>query len=148
MQQKAGIILFGSGQPMTRTEEREQAFILIFEKEFNRDIPIEDIITYANEADVFEESDFSSLLAKSVCENLETIDAIIEEFSIGWKKSRLPKVTVSILRLAICEIMFVDSIPEGVSINEAVELAKKYATPQDASFINGILGKYSRSRTQ
>lgn len=133
---------------MTRTEEREQAFVLIFEKEFNKDTSMDDIITYANEADVFEESAFASMLAKSVCENLEQIDAVIDEFSIGWKKSRLPKVTVSILRLAICEMLFVDSIPEGVSINEAVELAKKYATPQDASFINGILGKYSRSKAQ
>lgn len=133
---------------MTRTEEREQAFVLIFEKEFNKEMSIEDIITYANEAEVFEKSDFSSLLAKSVYENLEQIDTVIDEFSIGWKKNRLPKVTVSILRLAICEMMFVDSIPEGVSINEAVELAKKYATPQDASFINGILGKYSRSKAE
>lgn len=133
---------------MTRTEEREQAFILVFEKEFNQDTSMEDIITYANEAEIFEQSDFSALLAKSVCENLDAIDAVIDEFSIGWKKNRLPKVTVSILRLAICEMMFVDSIPEGVSINEAVELAKKYASPQDASFINGILGKYSRSKAQ
>lgn len=133
---------------MTRTEEREQAFILVFEKEFNQDTSMEDIITYANEAEIFEQSDFSALLAKSVCENLDAIDAVIDEFSIGWKKNRLPKVTVSILRLAICEMMFVDSIPVGVSINEAVELAKKYASPQDASFINGILGKYSRSKAQ
>lgn len=129
---------------MTRTEEREQAFVLIFEKEFNMDTSMDDIISYAAEADVFFESAFASSLAKAVFENIDAVDAVIDKYSIGWKKSRLPKTTLAILRLAICEMMFVDSIPESVSINEAVELAKKYATTEDASFVNGILGSYSR----
>lgn len=129
---------------MTRTEEREQAFVLIFEKEFNMDTSMDDIISYAAEADVFSESAFASSLAKAVFENIDAVDAVIDNYSIGWKKSRLPKTTLAILRLAICEMMFVDSIPESVSINEAVELAKKYATTEDASFVNGILGSYSR----
>lgn len=129
---------------MTRTEEREQAFVLIFEKEFNMDTSMDDIISYAAEADVFSESAFVSSLAKAVFENIDAVDAVIDKYSIGWKKSRLPKTTLAILRLAICEMMFVDSIPESVSINEAVELAKKYATTEDASFVNGILGSYSR----
>ncbi len=133
---------------MTRTEEREQAFILIFEKAFNPDVSVDNLIEYAEETELFEQSLFSQTLAKSVYENIDNIDPVIERFSVGWKKSRLPKVTLSILRLAICEIMYVDSVPESVSVNEAVELAKKYATPSDASFINGILGTYLRSRTQ
>lgn len=133
---------------MTRTEEREQAFILIFEKAFNPDVSVDNLIEYAEETELFEQSLFSQTLAKSVYENIENIDPVIEKYSVGWKKSRLPKVTLSILRLAICEIMYVDSVPESVSVNEAVELAKKYATPSDASFINGILGTYLRSRTQ
>ncbi len=133
---------------MTRTEEREQAFILIFEKAFNPDVSVDNLIEYAEETELFEQSLFSQTLAKSVYENIDNIDPVIEKYSVGWKKSRLPKVTLSILRLAICEIMYVDSVPESVSVNEAVELAKKYATPSDASFINGILGTYLRSRTQ
>ena len=129
---------------MTRTEEREQAFVLIFEKEFNMDTSMDDIISYAAEADVFAESACASSLAKAVFENIDAVDAVIDKYSIGWKKSRLPKTTLAILRLAICEMMFVDSIPESVSINEAVELAKKYATAEDASFGNGILGSHSR----
>lgn len=93
---------------------------------------------------MFSESAFASSLAKAVFENIDAVDAVIDKYSIGWKKSRLPKTTLAILRLAICEMMFVDSIPESVSINEAVELAKKYATAEDASFVNGILGSYSR----
>ena len=126
---------------MTRTEEREQAFVQKKKKEFNMDTSMDDIISYA---DVFSESAFASSLAKAVFENIDAVDAVIDKYSIGWKKSRLPKTTLAILRLAICEMMFVDSIPESVSINEAVELAKKYATAEDASFVNGILGSYSR----
>ena len=124
---------------MTRTEEREQAFVLIFEKEFNMDTSMDDIISYAAEADVFSEQAYASSLATAVIENIAAVAAVIDKYSIGWKKSRLPKTTLAILRLAICEMMFVDSIPESVSINEAVELAKKYATAEDASFVNGIL---------
>ena len=56
----------------------------------------------------------------------------------------MPKVSLAILRLALCEILYVPSIPSGVSINEAVELAKKFSSQEDASFINGVLGKYVR----
>lgn len=129
---------------MTRTQEREQAFIMIFEKAFNSDVGLDELFSYAYETESFEKSVFSEALVKTVFENLEAIDSVIEKYSIGWKISRLPKVTLSILRLAVCEIMFVDSIPESVSANEAVELAKKYATEADASFINGIIGTYLR----
>lgn len=133
---------------MTRTEEREQAFVLIFEKAFNMEASMDDIVSFAYEVELFEESVFAVSLAKAAYENLPAIDEIIENYAVGWKLNRIPKVTLSILRLALCEILFIDSIPEGVSINEAVELAKKYATPEDASFINGILGSYSRSKAQ
>jgi N utilization substance protein B len=131
---------------MTRTQEREQAFIMIFEKAFNSDITLDELFSYAYETESFEKSLFCETLTKSVFENLDAIDSVIEKYSIGWKISRLPKVTLSILRLAFCEIMFVDSIPESVSANEAVELAKKYATDADASFINGIIGTYLREK--
>lgn len=133
---------------MTRTEEREQAFVIVFEKAFNNEVDVDDLISYAKEVEVFSESLFSESLAKSVFENIDPIDEVIERYSIGWKKERLPKVSLSILRLALCEIMFVDSIPESVSVNEAVELAKKYATDSDASFINGLLGSYLRGLPQ
>ena len=133
---------------MTRTEEREQAFVIVFEKAFNNEVDVDDLISYAKEVEVFSESLFSESLAKSVFENIDPIDEVIERYSIGWKKERLPKVSLSILRLALCEIMFVDSIPESVSVNEAVELAKKYATESDASFIIGLLGSYLRGLPQ
>lgn len=130
---------------MTRTEEREQAFLLIFEKVFNMDTDCDDIIGYAAEARLLEPTVFSSALFKQTYEKIDEIDAVIEKYAIGWKKNRLSKVTLSVLRLAICEMRFVDAVPYGVSANEAVELAKKYATSDDAAFINGILGAYIRS---
>lgn len=130
---------------MTRTEEREQAFFLIFEKAFNMDTDCDDIIAYAVEARLLEPTVFSTALFKQTYEKLDEIDAVIEKYAIGWKKKRLSKVALSVLRLAICEILFVDAVPYGVSANEAVELAKKYATSDDAAFINGILGAYIRS---
>ena len=133
---------------MTRSVEREQAFILIFEKAFNMDVPEDDIIGFAAEARLMEPTVFSTYLFKQVYEKLAEIDAVIEQYAIGWKKERISKVALSVLRLAICEILFVDSVPSGVSANEAVELAKKYATTDDAAFINGILGTFIRSREQ
>ncbi len=130
---------------MTRSQEREQAFLLVFEKAFNMDTDNDDIIGYAVEARLLEPTVFSTALFKETYEKLDEIDAVIEKYAIGWKISRLSKVTLSVLRLAICEMRFVDSVPYGVSANEAVELAKKYASSDDASFINGILGAYIRS---
>lgn len=130
---------------MTRSQEREQAFLLVFEKAFNMDTDNDDIIGYAVEARLLEPTVFSTALFKETYEKLDEIDAVIEKYAIGWKKNRLSKVTLSVLRLAICEMRFVDSVPYGVSANEAVELAKKYASSDDASFINGILGAYIRS---
>ena len=133
---------------MTRSEEREQAFILIFEKAFNMDVPEDDLIGFAVETGLLEPTVFSTFLFKQVYEKLPEIDAVIERYAIGWKKERISKVALSVLRLAICEILFVDSIPSGVSANEAVELAKKYATADDAAYINGILGAFIRGRKQ
>ena len=129
---------------MTRTEEREQAFIFVFEKQFNDDVDTDELMSYAYETECSEKSLFSESLTKTVYENLDAIDEVIEKYSIGWKKERLPKVTLAILRLAIAEIMYLDSVPSSVSANEAVELAKKYGASSDASFINGILGSYIR----
>lgn len=129
---------------MTRTQEREQAFIMIFESEFNTEVGVDELFSYAYETESFEKSVYTENVTRLALEKLSDIDSVIEKYSVGWKKARLPKVTLAVLRLALCEIMFVDTVPVSVSANEAVELAKKYATESDASFINGILGTYIR----
>ena len=76
----------------------------------------------------------------SKLDNLKDIDSSINEFSAKWKTSRMPKVDLAIMRLAIGEIRFSEDIPEPVSVNEAINLAKKFSTDNSARFIHGILG--------
>ena len=76
----------------------------------------------------------------SILDNLKDIDSSINEFSAKWKTSRMPKVDLAIIRLAIGEIRFSEDIPEPVSVNEAINLAKKFSTDNSARFIHGILG--------
>lgn len=123
---------------MTRKKAREEAFILIFEKAFN-DNTVEEILEVAKEVRDLEPDDYINKVFFGVFENIEEIDALISEKAVGWKISRISKTALSILRLAIYEIKYFDDIPNSVSINEAVELSKIYATKEDASFVNGIL---------
>ena len=129
---------------MTRKEERTVAFTLVFEKMFNTESSIEELVENAAEADSLEVSAFSKMLAATVFEHIDDIDSLIDEFAVGWKKERIPKVSLAVMRLAICEMLYVDSIPVSVSINEAVELAKTFATSDDAAYINGILGSAAK----
>lgn len=131
---------------MTRRQAREQAFILLFEKSFNTEASIDDLIELAGELRMLEDDEFVTKLVHTACDNLEAIDEFISANSRGWKINRIPKVSLAIIRLALAEILFIDDIPDGVSVNEAVELAKVYSTPEDASFINGILGTAVRSK--
>ncbi|MBQ3052335.1 MAG: transcription antitermination factor NusB [Clostridia bacterium] len=123
---------------MTRKQAREEAFILIFEKIFSKE-SVEDILATAKEARDLEPDDYINNVFSGVYENLEELDRLIGDNTVGWKIERISKTSLCILRLSIYEIKFMEDIPNSVSINEAVELAKKYATQQDASFVNGIL---------
>ena len=98
----------------------------------------------AVENEVISESDFAKNLTVKVTENLEEINAAIERNSVKWKMNRISKVALAVMRLAICEILYYDDIPVGVSINEAVELCKKYASKDDYSFVNGILSAIAK----
>lgn len=122
-----------------RKQDREQAFIIIFEKLFS-DSTIEEIVNDAVESRELIPSDFAVDAAQGVYERVEEIDTAIKEHLIGWQMRRLSKVVLAIMRLAVYEIMFNSSIPASVSINEAVELSKKYAGKDDPAFINGVLG--------
>lgn len=123
---------------MTRKQAREEAFILVFEKEFNDDL-LQDVLSLAEEIRDIQADEYIKKVFFGVYENIEAIDEIISNNAVGWSIKRITKTALAILRLAIYEIKYYDEIPVSVSINEAVELAKKYATKEDASFINGIL---------
>lgn len=130
---------------MTRKEAREQAFIIIFEKEFNSEYTLDEIVEAAKDADLFEVDDFAANLSRKTLESLDKLDEVISaNLKGGWRIGRISKVSLAILRLAICEMTEFSDVPVSVSINEAVELAKKYATDQDSRFINGLLATVSR----
>ena len=131
---------------MTRTEARNEAFILVFEKIFSNQ-SVEDIISLATDSRDFEMDNDGYIISafKGVYENVEELDSVIEKYLTNWTIDRISKVALAVLRLAIYENKFMDDIPESVSIDEAVELCKKYSTTDDASFVNGLLGSMVRA---
>lgn len=129
---------------MKRNEQREQAFILLFEYLF---LPQDDLVAIYDE-NIGTVSDYAKELYTGVVANLDKLDETLASYSKKWKLNRLPKVSLTVLRLALYEMEFVDDLPDSVAINEAVELAKKYGSQEDASFINGVLGAVSRSKTE
>ncbi len=128
---------------MTRKQAREETFILIFEKQFNDD-SLDELIELAVEVRDIEPDDYIKQVFFGVYENIEELDKIISECAVGWSITRISKTALAVLRLALFEIKFMSDIPVSVSINEAVELCKKYATKEDASFVNGILATVSK----
>lgn len=130
---------------INRFKQREQAFFLLFQHQFKLTIDEEDDAIQLYSENVEEVGNYAKELYNGVIENQGEIDDIITSFSNGWKITRIPKVNVAILRLAIYEMKYVESVPNSVAINEAVELCKKYSSKEDSSFVNGILGSYSRS---
>ncbi len=130
---------------MKRSEAREQAFALTFERTINRDTVSRIIDAVGLSKDVIVD-DFAERIAEGAEQHEVEIDAQIEKNIRGWKMNRLSKVSLSLLRLAIYEILFEDEIPVSVSINEAVDLAKKYGSAEDAPFINGVLGSVAKER--
>ena len=129
---------------LKRSVEREQAFILLFEKSFNAEVELAELYDMAVENEVIEDGEFTKALLLTAWKKVEEIDAVIEKNSKGWKIGRISKVSLAVLRLAICEILYMEDIPAGVSINEAVELCKKYAANDEPSFVNGILGTVAK----
>ena len=148
---------------MTRGNARELAVHLIYGRVFTGEEPGAVVSTRLNK-------DYYKLLAEDnevyierpsraqvayldtvvggVANREEELDAQIQKFSIGWDISRISKLTRSVMQLALFEIQYMDDIPTGVAIAEAVRIAKKYDTDETGSFVNGILGAFARSLTK
>ncbi len=124
---------------MDRRTSREQAFIFLFENTFGLNSP-EEIIENAKLAREEKVSAFTRNLFGGVLGNTEKIDKIIDENLAGWKRERISRTALAVLRLAVYEIMFEKDTPNKVAANEAVELSKKYSTKEESAYINGILG--------
>lgn len=129
---------------MTRRELREQVFKMLFGVEFHdaSEMP-EQMKVYGEAEEAWDVADGEYITNKcnDIVAHLEEIDAAINEVAEGWKTSRMGKVDLTLIRLAVYEMKHDEDVPVGVAINEAVELAKKYGTDESPSFVNGILGK-------
>ncbi|MGF6375555.1 N utilization substance protein B [Clostridiales Family XIII bacterium PM5-7] len=126
---------------MNRTEAREYMMQTIFQMEASHDFDVNQKHTYMRETIPAGQKEYCDDLFSLICNKREIIDQVIDQFSIGWTNQRMPKTDLAILRVAACELLFMPTIPAAVSINEAVELAKKYGTDESSGYINGILGK-------
>ncbi len=130
---------------MTRREIREHLFQILFRADFY------DEEGYKEQEEIFFEElapldpkDGAYMKEKlgNVIEKIPELDAALNERTTHWKTSRMGKVELTILRLALYEIMFDEDIPQNVAVNEAVELVKKYGTEESSSFVNGVLANF------
>ena len=126
---------------MNRKTARENAFILLFELSSKNDETAQEIFEKATQIRALECDDYVKKVFFGVNENLRIIDECIEKALLGWKSERVSVVARSVMRLSAYELMFDESIPTKVSINEAVELSKKYDDEKAYSFVNGVLNR-------
>jgi len=128
---------------LSRRLTRENAMKLLYQLQLRDDDVDEQIKIFLDEAENPESLDREYFLdvIHGVTSHREEIDNLIQAHSIGWQLERMPKVDLAIMRLAVYELKYRKDIPVNVSINEAVELAKKYGGEQSRNFINGVLGK-------
>ena len=124
---------------MNRKTARENAFILFFEGAIKTDETMEEIYTKATEVRGLECDDYVRKVYFGFYENRKILDETIEKCLIGWKKERVSYVSRALLCLASYELMFMEDIPVKVSINEAIELSKKYDDEKAYVFVNGVL---------
>ncbi|MDF2653560.1 MAG: nusB [Bacillota bacterium] len=132
---------------MRRTEARELFMQLLFQMEvqndYGKDIKERFVQEHLRDSNQLEY--FNDLYGATVA-NLDMIDGKLEACSSNWKISRMAKVDLAILRLSAAEILYLDEVPDSASINEAVDMAKKFGGDDSGKFINGILGKVVRTK--
>ena len=132
---------------MNRREQREQVFKLLFRIEFNEkeEMPGQCDLFFEDDENAAPEKDMEYIRGKyeKIAGKLPEIDGMINEKAKGWSTYRMGKVDLTIIRLAVYEILFDEEVPVGVAINEAVELAKKFGQDGSAGFVNGVLAKFA-----
>ncbi len=147
---------------MTRSDARELAVHLIYSQTFTLQ-PSEQLIAdrlqeeyyklLGQENDVYKDRPdkrqvaYMHRVVAGVCDEVEKLNAEISKYSIGWDVSRISRLARSVMQLAIYEILYVEDVPTGVAVSEAVRIAKKYDGDDTGSFVNGILGSFARSLT-
>ena len=147
---------------MTRGNARELAVHLIYAREFTGEEPAEIVqirlnkeyySALASENQVYEDRPsrvqraYIDSVVSGVANRTEELNALIQKYSIGWDVTRISRLTRTIMQLAIFEILYMDDVPTGVAISEAVRIAKMYDGDDTGSFVNGILGAFARGLT-
>ncbi|MCQ2554473.1 MAG: transcription antitermination factor NusB [Clostridia bacterium] len=126
---------------MTRKDARDFAMVMLYQIDLNEPLKEKNKSEYFNAKKLGNQLSYITEIFHCYENELETVDGIINECADNWNTSRLSKIDLAILRLAVIEIRYLDDVPRAVAINEAVELAKKYGTDESKKFINGVLSK-------
>lgn len=131
---------------MTRRESRESAMCLVFEQGFDVTRTPEEIIDLAleNREDMPAPSGFAMELFRTVSDNMGDIDEKIAVSADNWRFDRIGRVTLAVLRLAIAELYYFPEIPIEITVNESLELARKYCDEKSVPFVNGVLGRLTK----
>ena len=129
---------------MARKTARQVAMQLIYQYELGGE-GVNSTIEETMDKPELNADDLAYIQVDGTMDKEEELEEMIGRFAQGWSVERISKVDLAILRLALYEMLYREDIPEGVSINEAIELAHTFSTPEAASFINGILGSVSRA---
>ena len=144
---------------MTRSNAREIAVHLVYGLHYTEE-PAKDLLETRMNAEYYEElksvddiyaerpnrkqMEYIRCLVTGIQEKRDELDTYIEQFSNNWKLNRISRISKAIMEVAMYEILFVEDVPSGVAINEAVELCKRYEEPETVSFVNGILGRFEK----
>lgn len=134
---------------MSRRLIRETVFSILFQVDLGRN-PWREVLEYTLKESEFPENSVTFLteLVSGTIQHLKEIDAEITHFSEGWKLERMASTDRNILRMAVYEIKYREDIPPGVTVNEAVDLAKKFGDDDSGKFVNGILGNLVRTLSE
>ena len=129
---------------LPRRQARENAFLLAFSQTFG-DVPLDEaLLNHAENDEKYPVDAFSRMLLNAYYDHSAEVDDEIRAHLRNWTMERLPRVSLTVLRLAIAEMLFGEENKPGVAINEAVELTKKYGADEDYQFVNGLLGAVAR----
>ncbi|MBU4489866.1 MAG: transcription antitermination factor NusB [Actinobacteria bacterium] len=129
-----------------RSKQRRYALRILFEMDINETSAGEVLKAKRDAGESRPPDEFTVELVSGVDKHRAEIDRMISEYSEGWKLARMPGVDRNILRMSLYELFFMEDIPPGATIDEAVELAKAFSTSESGKFINGVLGRINRDR--
>jgi len=127
-------------------DDPEELLSRTFEEEYYSTLQAEDELFKSKPNK--KQLDYITRLVTGIFEHSAELDGYIDKYAVGWKFGRISRTAAAIMKLAMFEILYMPDIPDGAAINEAVELAKRYEPPETVSFINGILGSFSRGEKE